>query len=264
MIKADDENTWPSEILISLEEVEGKVREYQLERQRIERLCRDDIHIYINTPENMYLETWETIISKMEHSISGSKILGYHVTRLTDREIKNIICEGLKVLSLELLEEKLKGAAGDGYLSEVECKEAISNNQVEDMGRVGTIHFCFSSKLLRDENGVIRLLSNWGGEALYNTHEKHTNLGLALRGIGRPCIVISAIPVHQVNSYCSVAERLLNIWCSNRNICTGSNPLFEGHITNSVNSENIQSITSKDEDNFSHLTNYKVWDNFIN
>src|SRR5690606_19025663 len=58
--------------------------------------------------------------------------------------------------------------------------------------------FCFYEPSLAGERGIGRLFRSWGGEALYNSHEKDPTTGGALRRIGVPCIIKAIVPINNL------------------------------------------------------------------
>jgi hypothetical protein len=107
-------------------------------------------------------------------------------------ERRDIGLNGLRVLTPELLEQRLRAARREGILSDEHLASLRTRNQAGDSNRRDRLALCFSRGLLEDEGGMKRLFRSWGGEALYNSHEDDAFTGPALMAIGRPCIIVAA------------------------------------------------------------------------
>ena len=71
----------------------------------------------------------------------------------------------------------------------------IADNQAAERNRAGRLWFCFFPPHLDSETGLSDLLSYWGGESLYNSHDTHAVRGPLLAGIGTPCLVEAEVPI---------------------------------------------------------------------
>jgi hypothetical protein len=78
-----------------------------------------------------------------------------------------------------------------------------------DENRSGLLWLILTRSTLRHWSGVYRLLTYWGGEALYAPHEDDPLGGGILAGMGRPAIIEVAVPVSRLECFRSVGERLL-------------------------------------------------------
>jgi hypothetical protein len=58
----------------------------------------------------------------------------------------------------------------DAVLSILERQK--SENQSDEKYRKNMIWFCFFLPKIAGEHGIMRFFRSWGGEALYNSHEK--------------------------------------------------------------------------------------------
>lgn len=137
-------------------------------------------------------------------SLAGVDVRLYHATRLLPHEVDQIRHEGLRVLDVDLINEKLDGALRAGMLSVAERTQLASTHAPIDgsAGRraaqvcaVLTPH-AFS----HDVHGVWPLMSSWGGESIYWAHER-TPLGARLTQIGSPAIVVFTAPAALDDNY---------------------------------------------------------------
>lgn len=192
--------TWPPAFLDAARRNHGLIVQYQRERRRIDHLCQDDIVRRMNPPDNKYRATYDSLVERLDQSITRHRIVGYHCTRLTRSEISGIKANGLRVLSSDLVRLKLDQCIQDGLMSATQ-RDYLSNSKTasEALGnkhgmRTGMIWFCPNRSTLRIASGVFRLFRSWGGEAIYFGHETDNNIAGDLARLGTPCIVKCAIP----------------------------------------------------------------------
>jgi hypothetical protein len=120
------------------------------------------------------------------------KVLAYHCTRLTAHEADDIRASGLRRLSPELVEKRLRDAHSDGLLSdEVYAQLASQSVYVlnEDANRDGQVCLIAGKRGLDDVPGCALLLGLWGGEAIYWGHAD----GADAPRLGTPTIVVARI-----------------------------------------------------------------------
>jgi hypothetical protein len=259
IIKADLQRTWPAELLEALSLGSAQIKAYQAERARIDRAAQKDVGLRICRPDNTYQEMWDSILGVANAALKDQRLLGFHASRLTIQEVEDIRKGGMKVLSADLLGRRLDRIAADGLTSRRIIEILHSNNQAGSASREGRTYFCFGQKSVRCESGVRRLFQSWGGEALYWGHEDDVVIGPALRTIGKPCIVIAAIPVEDIRTYMSLGELLVNVWCTRNRIRTGHEAGFEGHTRADVATGNIVRIIEFIDPEFEKLTRYPRW-----
>lgn len=251
--------TWPAELRKALSLVAAQIKAYQTERARIYRAAEKDVGLRIFRPDNSYQGTWDSILGEANAALKGQRLLGFHATSLIREEIEDIRQGGMKVLSTDLLRRRLERVAGGGLTSRHVVETLFSNNQVDSASRGGRTYFCFGRRLMRSESGVRRLFRSWGGEALYWGHEDDAVIGPALRSIGKPCIVIAAVPVDHVRTYFSPGELLVDVWCARKRIRTGHEVGFEGHTRSDVAACDIVRIVEFTDSEFQKLTRHQQW-----
>lgn len=127
--------------------------------------------------------------------LRGSKLLVYHATRLLDYEATSVRRDGLRMLTLELVCDRVDQAYVAGHL-DARQRHRLRNNSVFALqasdGREGQV--CFSlSRTAYDESphGVHSLLSLWGGEAVYWAHADDADPP----SMGTPTIVVARLLV---------------------------------------------------------------------
>jgi hypothetical protein len=259
IIDAESEKTWPRQLLDVLSAHGAQVATYHATRAQIDRAAEADFVLRINRPVNPDKESWETVLRIAAQAVSGQSLLGFHATRLTAIEQSSVRKSGLRVLSEELLLERLAASYAVGQLSDAVAARLRGRHQARDDNRSGMIWFSFTRDPLRDESAVGRLFRSWGGEALYNSHESNAETGPALIAIGQPCIVLAAVPVDGLEAFMPVGERLVNLWCRARDISTGHAAPFEGYTRTNIPATNIRQVVSRGDTLFFELTAHGEW-----
>lgn len=259
LIDADDQSTWPASLLDILARHSSAIRSYHAERAAIDRKAEVDVMLRIHRPANQHAPAWKETLQVAANAVRGQYLRGYHATRLTDDEIKNIQASGLEVLSVDLLSRRLAAIRDAGHF-EAGIFEALSErHQAADDNRANKIWFVFTKVCMRDEGGMERFFRSWGGEALYNSHERHSVTGPALRLPGTPAIVQASVPCDGIETFMEVGTRLVNIWCSQNRIKTDHAATFEGYVRENIPASAILRIDLLGSDVFEGLTGQKKW-----
>lgn len=99
---------------------------FHREEHRVDLLAREDVVLRIKRPLNPHKEQYSDIVSTLGDILEGENIIGYHCTRLTPSEIKNIHKDGMKILTSDLVTTRLSLALEESYLTQ-EQYDFISN-----------------------------------------------------------------------------------------------------------------------------------------
>ena len=83
------------------------------------------------------------------------------------------------------------------------------------------LSFCFFPPGRAGERGIERFFRHWGGEALYNSHEKNSVTSPVISRIGTPSIVEAEVPVALLKSSAGLALKVVLRFLKSR-----------GHLTN--------------------------------
>jgi hypothetical protein len=105
--------------------------------------------------------------------LKGHLLRAYHYTRLLPHERQMVGTHGLRMLSADLLAERIHAAHVANAISDVEA-EIFHKTHVfavgEEKYREGQICLVLSGRLYeRDPDACLPLLSSWGGEGLYRS-----------------------------------------------------------------------------------------------
>lgn len=258
-IDLEEEQTWPADITLLLEQNLESLRNFEEERARIDKLCRECTHLRMSPPLNPHDKQRETVLNQINGLLSRFALTGYHCTRLAEDEIAQIHKSGLLPLSKKLLVERIHRRCTAGDLSPEIAERLISTNQASEDWRSGQLWFVFSKSQLADEFGISRFFKSWGGEALYNSHEQDEETGPLLRSIGMPCIIEVAVPVKKIYSYSTVGEHFYRIFLHRHNVGTSHESEMEGRVGVAVLPEQIRRLLRISDVDFTKLTKLDSW-----
>lgn len=139
-------------------------------------------------------------------ALLGSRpLLVYHCSRLLEFEVESVHREGLSALSAELVARKLDAAHAAGALTDAQLAHLHTSHVYaldNSAGRDGKVCVLVGRTSLDDKYGLERLLSLWGGEAIYWMHgvdrtDEPSSTGGSLRRLGRPAVVTLAVDLSE-------------------------------------------------------------------
>ena len=251
LIRLDAEDTWPAPLRSLLNSNLPMLGAYERARAEWDARMVEDVMARLMPSPDPYRVYRETVLAECESIMRNVDLVGYHCTRLREREIEDVRHNGLRSSSPELLQKRVDDAVSDGLLSAIIAEQLHANHQAGHEYRRGMIWFVFDETSLQCESGVERLFRSWGGEALYNSHEKDPETGPALRSIGEPCIVEAAIPTSGINV--PVEERVMGAYLERRGISTMYGAGMEGYVRTNVPVDRILRVIRRDDPAFEHI-----------
>ena len=247
-------DTYPDELIRILKSFENDLSRYLKEEKKISNLQFNSGE-YINPTKNKFQPNWNLIIGKIEKKLIKNRFIGFHCSRLTDKEIGIISKKGLVPLSEQLAKEKLERVFNDKLVSRKTFKFLLENNSSGHNNRKGKIWFLHDSQILKDYNSVGRLFKNWGGESIYNNHENNNPIKSEISSIGTPTILVCSFEYKELDPYRSLSEYISEIWVY-RNSKEPNVQLFDTKVTNT---KKIEKIIKFGDDLFNELTDYQNW-----
>lgn len=254
MIKIDNHiildqiDSWPDEILTLIENSEQSLKNYLREEKRIDKLGRTDLKIRYNRPQNIYTQKWDKVNYDIETYLQKHSIIGIHCTKLMEYEIKNILKNGLKPLSKELANKRIKTLYKKGLIS-TELKNKIYDKaEFSDENRNGKIFTFHCLSTLKDEWGLNKLLGLWGGESIYS----YLNTSEELKKIGTSCIVITSIKISELDIYPQLSKRMLCIYFDDNYCPHDTDSIFENKLK-------VLKVITREDKLFNNLTNIEKW-----
>lgn len=261
VIDLSNQETWPKEIVAELDVGFAILAAYEEDKRRVEKLCEKDIFARVDPPELRHFRERDLFVKRIDSCLNDWRLLGFHCTRFHESEIEIVKEQGLKPLSEELAYGRVRRLHEIGVIQTQVALRLLSENAVNNNhgDRLGRLCFIFSRSTLRHEGDVFRLLSNWGGEALYWAHENDPEIAQVLKSIGRPCIVQVAVPIAMLNTYSSVGEKVISVFLHTHGAATTDDGLLEGSLDQALVSDHIQRIIEYGEPEFEMLTDCAEW-----
>jgi hypothetical protein len=266
-IEIEMESTWPPEFLAEVQMHRSLVLDYQRERARIDEIMQsDDLEARFNPPSNRHKLGYELLASRLDKMLTHHRLVGYHCTCLTSREIASIKAEGMRPLSTALIQEKLQGAIRDGYLTHDAAdllllhEDHVAAMNDQSGHRTGMTWFCANRSTLTEPSGVCNLFRHWGGEATRGGPAGHPEILREIAEIGTPCIVKCAVPVMDSRRHCdNQAGHFLSRSVANDFEYPEPPGRFNFHVTVPVASENVLKVIEYEDAEFEELTRSKSW-----
>lgn len=186
-------------------------------------------------------------------------VLGWHCTRLTADEAAEIETNGLAVLDVALLERRIDAQVAKGALTARQAALLRSRHQAGERNRGGMAWFCFFPPRLAGQAGLERLLTNWGGEALYNSHEDDPDTGPSLREIGVPSLVEAAVPIRFLSSPYRAATAIARLDLIHRGKTIREPSVFEDYSVRAIDPTQIRRVIRFPDQEFIALTGCGNW-----
>lgn len=186
-------------------------------------------------------------------------ITGWHCSRLTDAEIRHILREGMQLPNATMLNHRIDALVASGDFEPEIALRLKQKNQSADTNRAGMVWFCFFHPRLAGESGIERFFRHWGGEALYNSHERDPITSSAIRVVGTPCVVEADIPVASLGKHAGLAFKIVRRFLKSRGFRTRE-PVDHGdRIKQPLPAENIRRIACFPDADFCSLTGCAEW-----
>jgi hypothetical protein len=265
-IEIEVESTWPEEFLAEAHKERSLVIDYQQERQRIDRLVRENVIGRTFPPSNRYEPEFRDLVSQLDTILMPHRLVGYHCTRLTPREIAGIKTEGMRTLSPNLVQEKIRGCVSDGYLTSDRGDFLLQHDfQISALSdrhgrRTGMTWFCPNRSTLRIPSLVYRLFRYWGGEATRGGPAGHPDILREIEHIGMPCIVKCAVPFVIARQYlASYAERFLSRFVAEAVEHPYPTADFDLYTENDLPCTNVLAVIEFADAEFEGLTGSNGW-----
>ena len=132
------------------------------------------------------------VTERIQGHLLGQLIVAYHCTRLTEREVGNVVSGGLECLDDNMLTGKVDAAVAAGEVAPELAEEILRSHLGNCANRRGAIAFFGVRHQLRStrRRSYYRyLLGEWGGEAIAFPLES-TEYQEMLRQIGVPTVVV--------------------------------------------------------------------------
>ena len=140
-------------------------------------------------------DRFDAAIYEIVDALQPYSLVGWHCTRLADPEVADIMANGVSLLDVGLVSRRVDAAVGTGLLASDHGARLKAKNQAAEQNRAGKLWFCFFRPAIAGESGIGDLLRFWGGEAVYNSHDRDDEIGPIIAAIGSPAIVEAEVPI---------------------------------------------------------------------
>jgi hypothetical protein len=140
-------------------------------------------------------DRFDAAIYEVVDALQPYNLVGWHCTRLADHEVTDIIANGMSLLDVNLVSRRVDAAMETGILGANHGARLKAKNQAAEQNRAGKLWFCFFRPAIAGESGIGDLVRFWGGEAIYNSHDRDDEIGPIIAAIGSPAIVEAEVPI---------------------------------------------------------------------
>jgi len=174
IIDLDQPDTWPSDLLSVLTAHHGTLRSHE-----------------VGPLSNRF----DAALYSVVEALQPYSVVGWHCTRFADHEVEDVKANGMTLLDIDLVSRRICAAVRAGLLSSDHGDRLARTNHAAERYRAGMLWFCFFRPAIAGEGGIGDLLRFWGGEAVYNSHDRDPEMGPIIAAIGKPAIVEAEIPI---------------------------------------------------------------------
>lgn len=261
-IRLDDPATWPDRLLAFFEKHRRELRAYAACDEWTTKdgaWGRDYVPMAHRPPNPFYPHRRKFLDTLHAEFFEQLALVGYHCTRLTDGEIAIIRDMGMTPPDAIMLRRRIEVLASEGRISQELARRLSDNNMAADPTRAGRIFWIFTAGPLKNELGVGDLFRNWGGEALYGSHDREPENGPVLRSIGRACIVEAAVPLVDLGSLAWPWNALTQQFLAGRGISVSDGDYVD-RTELQVPADRIRRIILRHSSEFEALTGCAEWD----
>ena len=184
---------------------------------------------------------------------------GFHCTRLTESEIAHILVNGMRPPDRAFLCERIDQLRATGVIDPDTANRLKEQNQAHERNRAGMIWFCFFPPRIAGQGGMGRFFRFWGGEALYNSHERDPVTGPVLATIGGPCLVEVDVPIASLPRFTFLDQHLYRQFLINRGFETSEPCDHEDRSTRPIPVSSVCCIIRFPDREFIALTDCNKW-----
>lgn len=230
-----------------------------------------DLLTYLNRYHDLFLD-WETKATNLtagayDRAVYGLRdvlqqyaIMGWHCTRLTEMEITAILSGGMRLPDATMLNQRIDALLAASLVTETIARSLKAKNQAHEKYRAGMVWFCFFPPRFAGESGIGRFFRFWGGEALYNSHERDPETAAAISSVGVPCLIEADVPIAILEPNGGLCFKIVRRFLITRGYQTNEPIDHEDRIKHPLPAENIRRIISFLEPDFVTLTGCDRWD----
>lgn len=272
IIQLHNSQTWPGEINEFINQHELLIRSFVESSQKSE-YCLDQDKLYIPSEDTLEESKirgseFQVFSRELRRLLNLHRLEMVHCTKLLPHEIEDIKHNGLRILTTDLVRERINAAFEHKYLSAPERDFLLEDYQrklsVRDfITRQNQLWFVTPKHLGSESCFVKRSFTSWGGESVYNEHDHmKTPIANKLKAIGIPCIVKANVLIADLHRG-SIENAM--IYASKIVVDLGSFPEFdntcgdiEGFVINDISAKFVDEIIDLNNPKFSKLYNQEL------
>ncbi|RCK39991.1 hypothetical protein [Thalassospira xiamenensis] len=249
-----DLSTFDRELLELLKANEALIRDYTEEENRIflgYDLGRDQtLHL---RPSNRYWDDHHELEKCLAAKMAERSIRAFHYTRLTEAEIGKLQNQGIHLSTQDSLKDRLAGQVEAGAFSEEIASRLYDLSPLrsgQENNRSG-MFWLSALPLSVDDGGVERLLSHWGGEAVYMWLEDRSLIEL-VQSIGKKFVIEACVPLSATKHAYDAAQAVMETFARSLKLHP-ENKTFDVCVRSDLPSEAIFKIHTEGEECFRKL-----------
>ncbi|MGY3548187.1 hypothetical protein ACVWZ4_003577 [Bradyrhizobium sp. USDA 4472] len=202
---------------------------------------------------------YDRAIGDVNSALQPHSLVGWHCTRLTDEEVAIIRATGLSLPNAKKLDVRIDRVVSSGQLDPDVAARLKAKNQADEPYRAGRLSFCFFAPSKAGEAGINRFFRCWGGEALYNSHERDPVNSKALGAIGTPCIVEAEVPISHLGGNPGLAFNIVRRYLIHRGHQTNEPYDHADRIVQPLSAAYVREIHMFPEERFLELSGCADW-----
>jgi hypothetical protein len=244
-MELDKESTWPTDVLAYLDRNHALFLGWEDRRGG-------------SGPRTPAAE-FDRALDGLRAVLNNHTLLGYHCARLTSDEIGHISAKGMQLPNGAMLRRRIQAVQASRLIEEADAREFLQKSQAEGPNRANRIWFCFFPPFMAGESGIESLLRYWGGEALYNSHDRHPERGPILSNLGVPCLVEADVPIASLRGPGFLDIKLVKQFLAWRGLPTTEPLQHEDNAIRCIPAENIRRIIQFPDPEFVALTRCNTW-----
>lgn len=249
-----DFTTWPDDLLAVLVRHHETFAEWDRPTDEADRYRQIDHAQAVIRGGN-----YDDAVHAVNDCLRNHSLRGYHCTKLTEAEIAIIQSCGMSLPNAGTLKDRISRLVDRGEIAEDHAQSFLAKNQSDETYRANMLWFCFFEPRVAHQGGIERFFRSWGGEALYNSHERDPVTGPILGGIGIPCLIEADVPIASLSSVDGLSMKVGRAYAISRGLDCGEPTDHEGNITAALPPTAIQRIIRFGEPDFSRLTGCDTW-----
>lgn len=205
-------------------------------------------------------DRFDAAIYAVVEALQSYSLVGWHCTRLADHEVADIVANGMSLLDVGLVSRRVDAAVKAGLLAPDHGARLKAENQAAEQYRAGMLWFCFFNPAIAGEGGIGDLVGLWGGEAVYNSHDRE-EIGPIIAAIGRPAVVEAEVPIEWLgDGGLGLALNVGRRFVVAEGTPSRESPEIEGHIRHALPAELIRGVHLHPSVEFRRLTGCVGWD----